>query len=95
MALARLESRVALEETLARFPEWDVDLNHAERFRTTSVRGTDVYPSPSEQLAPNRARITSERLGHASVGFTLDTYGHVLPGQQAEVAAAVAKLVDG
>ena len=40
-------------------------------------------------------RIVSERLGHASVGFTLDTYGHVLPGQQAEAVAAVAALVRG
>ena len=44
VALARLESRVALEETLARFPEWDVDLDHAERFRTTSVRGYRRLP---------------------------------------------------
>jgi integrase len=39
--------------------------------------------------------VTSERLGHASVAFTLDVYGHVLPGQQADAAAAVAALVDG
>ena len=40
-------------------------------------------------------KVVSERLGHATVGFTLDTYGHVLPGQQADAAAAVAALVDG
>lgn len=38
-------------------------------------------------------RVVSERLGHASVAFTLDTYGHVLDGQQADAAAAVATLV--
>jgi len=27
------------------------------------------------------------------VAFTLDTYAHVLPGQQADAAAAVAALV--
>jgi integrase len=42
-----------------------------------------------------QAKVVSERLGHASVGFTLDTYAHVLPGQQADAAAAVAALVDG
>jgi hypothetical protein len=26
--------------------------------------------------------------------FTLDTYGHVMPGQQADAAAAVARLVN-
>ena len=27
-------------------------------------------------------KIVSERLGHANVGITLDTYSHVLPGLQ-------------
>jgi integrase len=40
------------------------------------------------------AKIVSERLGHSSVAFTLDTYGHVLPRQQAEAAEAVARLAD-
>ena len=31
-------------------------------------------------------KIVSERLGHATVAFTLDTYGHVVPGLQ-EAAA--------
>ncbi len=44
--------------------------------------------------AGTNVRVTSERLGHASVAFTLDVYGHVLPGQQADAAAAVAALVD-
>ncbi len=39
-------------------------------------------------------KVVSERLGHASVAFTLDVYGHVLPGQQADAAAAAAALVD-
>jgi integrase len=40
-------------------------------------------------------RMVSERLGHTSVAFTLDRYGHVLKGQQSSAAAAVAALVDG
>jgi len=40
-------------------------------------------------------RLVADRLGHADVGFTLQTYGHVLPGRQAEAAAAVAALVAG
>ena len=39
-------------------------------------------------------KVASERLGHASVAFTLDVYAHVMPGQQADAAAAVAALVD-
>jgi cytochrome P450 len=38
-ALARLEGRVALEETLKRFPEWDVDLEHSELGYAPGVRG--------------------------------------------------------
>jgi integrase len=38
-------------------------------------------------------KVVSERLGHASVAFTLDTYAHVIPGQQADAAAAVAALL--
>ena len=34
-------------------------------------------------------KIVSERLGHASIGITLDTYSHVLPSMQAEAAEAV------
>lgn len=33
-------------------------------------------------------KVVSERLGHASASYTLDMYGHVMPGQQAEAAAA-------
>ena len=38
-------------------------------------------------------KVVSDRLGHASVAFTLDTYAHVMPGQQADAAAAVAALL--
>lgn len=38
-------------------------------------------------------RVVSERLGHADVAFTLQTYGHVLPGQQREAANAAARLL--
>jgi len=37
-------------------------------------------------------KVVSERLGHASVGITLDTYSHVLPSMQAEAAHAIDAL---
>ncbi len=40
-------------------------------------------------------RLVSERLGHASVGFTLDVYAHTLPGGQREAVSRLAALVDG
>ena len=38
-------------------------------------------------------KIVSERLGHHSVAFTLDTYAHVLPGMQAEAAEDLADRI--
>jgi cytochrome P450 len=43
-ALARMEGRVALEETLVRFPEWDVDLDRARIAPTSTVRGFETLP---------------------------------------------------
>ena len=44
-ALARLEGRIALEELLKRFPEWDVDLENASLSPTSTVRGWDTMPA--------------------------------------------------
>jgi cytochrome P450 len=38
-ALARMEGRVGLEETLKRWPEWTVDREHAVPLYTSTVRG--------------------------------------------------------
>ena len=41
------------------------------RISTRFMLGQGVHP-----------KVVSERLGHASVNITLDTYSHVLPGLQ-------------
>jgi cytochrome P450 len=43
-ALARLEARVALEETLKRFPTWDVDESGLHWVHTSTVRGYETVP---------------------------------------------------
>jgi len=43
-ALARLEGRIALEELLARLPEWDVDRDGAKLASTSTVRGWETLP---------------------------------------------------
>jgi integrase len=40
------------------------------------------------------AKVVSERLGHATVAFTLDVYSHVVPGLQEDAAQRIAALVD-
>lgn len=43
-ALARLEGKVAAEEILRRFPDWDVDWDAAELAQTSTVRGWKTLP---------------------------------------------------
>jgi cytochrome P450 len=43
-ALARLEARVAFEEVLKRWPDWEVDYANAKRAHTASVRGWARLP---------------------------------------------------
>jgi integrase len=40
-------------------------------------------------------KVVSERLGHTSVAFTLDTYGHVLPDMQMDAANVLAGVLRG
>ncbi|MDG4669402.1 hypothetical protein [Mycobacterium sp. 236(2023)] len=43
-ALARVQARVALEEVLTRWPDWEVDYDNARHAHTTSVRGWATLP---------------------------------------------------
>jgi cytochrome P450 len=43
-ALARMEGRVGIEETLRRFPDWQVDHDSARLLYTSTVRGYDKLP---------------------------------------------------
>jgi cytochrome P450 len=43
-SLARMEGRVALEETLRRFPTWEIDHENAVRLHTSTVRGYEKLP---------------------------------------------------
>jgi len=43
-ALARLEGRIALDEVLRRFPDWEVDYDKAQRAHASTVRGWETLP---------------------------------------------------
>jgi cytochrome P450 len=43
-ALARMQGRVALDEVLNRFPNWDVDYDNIKLAPTSTVRGYETLP---------------------------------------------------
>jgi integrase len=45
--------------------------------------------APQLLAAGVHPKIASERLGHSSIGITLDLYSHVMPGMQADAAEQV------
>ena len=55
-ALARVEGRIALDELLNRFPEWDVDLENARLSSTSTVRGWETLPAYTPRANGKRTR---------------------------------------
>lgn len=56
---------------------------------------TSGTPSDGGPGGGSAGQSVSERLGHANVGMTLDTYSHVLPSMDEQAAAVVARLILG
>lgn len=56
------------------------------RIRFHDLRHTHASQMLSAGVHP---KIASERLGHSSIGITLDLYSHVMPGMQADAAEQV------
>jgi integrase len=56
---------------------------HAIAIRFHDLRHTHATLMLKAGVHP---KVVSERLGHASIGITLDTYSHVMPGMQEEAA---------
>jgi integrase len=55
------------------------------------IRFHDLRHSHATQLLRQgiHPKVVSERLGHSTVGITLDTYSHVLPDMQEEAARKI------
>ncbi|WP_006522241.1 site-specific integrase [Desulfoscipio gibsoniae] len=61
---------------IAKKLELDIGFHDLRHTHATMLLKAGVHP-----------KIVSERLGHANIGMTLDTYSHVLPTMQKEAAA--------
>ena len=78
-----------------RFSDWFADHSRAAglpRIRLHDLRHSYATAALSAGIP---AKVVSERLGHANVSITLDTYSHVLPGLQEDAASKVAALILG
>ena len=60
------------------------------QIRLHGLRHTHATPALQAGIHP---KVVSERLGHATISITLDTYSHAIPAMQEEAAALIAGLV--
>ena len=63
----------------------------------TRIRLHDLRHSHATHMleAGIHPKVVQERLGHANVAMTMDTYSHVIPALQESAAELVAALIDG
>ena len=81
-----------------RFSRWFTQHTKAAglpRIRLHDVRHSYASAGLANASGWGQVKVISERLGHASIGITLDTYSHVLPDQDADVAATLATVILG
>ena len=66
-----------------------------EKTSLPRIRFLDLRHTHASQMlaAGVHPKVASERLGHSTVGITLDLYSHVMPGMQADAAEQVAARV--
>ena len=61
----------------------------------SSLRPAGLFESAeSSDQVPGEEHL-QERLGHATINITLDTYSHVTAGMQRDAAEAIAAIVNG
>ncbi len=65
------------------------------RIRLHDVRHTYATTGLANATGWHEVKVISQRLGHTSVGFTIDTYAHVLPAADEQVAHTLARLILG
>jgi integrase len=75
----------SLTHAMSKFlEEWDMTLHRLRHSHASHMLAANVHP-----------KIVQERLGHSSIGVTIDIYSHLLPNMQSEAAAAVDAALRG
>ena len=85
------ESGAALDpESVSRYFRQAVKKSMLPQIRLHDLRHTHATLALQAGIHP---KVVSERLGHATISITLDTYSHAIPAMQEEAAALIAALV--
>jgi site-specific recombinase XerD/predicted RNA-binding Zn-ribbon protein involved in translation (DUF1610 family) len=85
------ENGAALDpESISRYWRQAVKKTMLPTIRLHDLRHTHATLALQAGVHP---KVVSERLGHATVSITLDTYSHAIPAMQEEAAALIAGLV--
>jgi integrase len=77
-------------EVVSRFFRAAVKHSHLPAIRLHDLRHTHATLALRAGIHP---KVVSERLGHATIAITLDTYSHAIPAMQEEAAVLIAALV--
>ena len=86
-----LENGEALDpESVSRYWRQAVKMSLLPPIRLHDLRHTHATMALQAGIHP---KVVSERLGHATISITLDTYSHAIPAMQEEAAALIAGLV--
>ncbi len=86
-----LENGAALDpESVSRYWRQAVKKAMLPQIRLHDLRHTHATLALQAGIHP---KVVSERLGHATISITLDTYSHAIPAMQEEAAALIAGLV--
>jgi len=86
-----LENGEALDpESVSRYWRQAVKKSMLPQIRLHDLRHTHATLALQAGIHP---KVVSERLGHATISITLDTYSHAIPAMQEEAAALIAGLV--
>ncbi len=77
-------------EVVSRFFRAAVKRSRLPVIRLHDLRHTHATLALRASIHP---KVVSERLGHATIAITLDTYSHAIPAMQEEAAVRIAELV--